>query len=282
MGAKIAPMLPVWFGNALCDLIGLLIYAFASAKRKAVLCNLRHVLPDQSEAYCQGVARGMFRNSMRNYYDLFRGHALTTEQRLAQIEVRDMDLAYEAFKRGKGIIAIAAHQGSFSFVTQIATKTNFDFFLTVEPIQPPELFDLVRNLRSSDPRNHTIAVGGGEVRTIFRALKDNHMVCLAIDRDISGNGEMLEFFGAKTKLPTGAAEIALRTGAMVMPIQIYRVQNGKKHILHLHPGFVAEPTGDKAADVARVSRQMLQEIEKIILRSPEDWVVLQPLWPDCE
>jgi len=281
IGAKIAPLLPVWLGNGLSDLIGGLIYALTPTRRRVVMCNLSHVLADKPLAERRRVSRAMFRSTIRNYYDLLRVHALSSEQRLAQVELRNIHLVYEAFKRGRGIMAIACHQGSFSFVTQLASLVDFDFFLTVEPVEPPELFEFVRKLRGADPRNHTIAIGGSEVRAIFRALKDNHMVCLAIDRDVSGNGKPLSFFGAEAILPTGAAEIALRTGTYVMPIQIYRIAKGR-HALHFHPGFVAEPSGDKAADLINTSTRMLGEIERMIRVAPEDWVVMQPVWPDCQ
>lgn len=281
LGARIAPFFPVWLGNALCDLVGLAIFWLVPSRRKAVLCNLSHVLSDRTLAERRKIARSIFKGNIRNYYDLFRVHAVPAPERLRLVERRGFEYVYEAFKRGKGIIAIAAHQGSFSFACQIATDVNFDFYLTVEPIEPPELFELVRELREQDPRTHTIAVGhGGEVRNIFRALKENHMVCLAIDRDVIGNGKPQKFFGADAILPTGAAEIALRTGASVLPVKSCRKADGS-YILQFLPGFVAEPTGDKAADVERVSAQMIREIERMLRDDPKDWVVLQPIWPDC-
>lgn len=272
--------MPVWLGNGLSDMAGTLIYGLIPAKRRAVLCNLAHAIPDRPISERHRVARAIFRNGMRNYYDMLRVHALTREERLAQIELHNLEYVYEAFKQGKGILGIAAHQGSFSFIPQIATAVNFDFYLVVEPIKPPELFELVRKLREEDPRSHTIAVGGSEVRTIFRALKGNNMVCMAIDRDVIGNGQPLTFFGAEAKLPVGVAEIALRTGVPIMPILPYHTPDGR-HGVQFTPSFVVEPTGDKAADIARISSLMLRKIEEMIRLSPEDWVVLQPIWPDC-
>jgi KDO2-lipid IV(A) lauroyltransferase len=278
-GSKIAPLLPVWLGNALCDLAGLVIFWFVPSKRKAVLCNLAHAIPERSEKERRRIARTICKNSMRNYYDLMRVHAVNPAKRAAQVELKDSHYVYEAFK-GKGIIAIAAHQGSFSFVSQIATYVKFDFYLTLEPIKPPKLFELVRELREQDPRTHTIAVGGSEVRAIFRALKEDAVVCMAIDRDVTGSGQSLKFFGEETKLPTGVAEIALKTGASVMPIRPYRRPNGE-HGIQFYPAFTVEPTGDKAADIARAQDRMLREIEKLIRTAPDDWVFLQPIWPDC-
>lgn len=237
-------------------------------------------MPERPETERRSIARSICKSTMRNYYDLMRVHSLTNAQRMAQIDVIGLEYVYEALKHNKGIVAIAGHQGSFSFVCQIATDVNFEFYLTVEPIKPPKFFELIRWLREQDPRTHTIAVGGSETRNIFRALKNNGMVCIAIDRDVLDNGVPLTFFGAETKLPTGAAEIALRTGAPILPICAFRTPGGR-HGLRFYPGFFAESTGNKAADVANLSAQMLRHIENMIRTYPEDWVVLQPIWPEC-
>ncbi len=281
LGATVAPYIPVLPGNAVCDLGGLAAYWLLPQKRRVVLCNLGHALPDRTLKQRRKIARDIFRHNLRNYFDLFRVHKLPVEKRRKMVEFRNLDLVFDSFKQGKGVLAICAHQGSFSLISQVATPAGFDFYLAVEPIDPPELFELVSKLRSSDPRTFIFPVGGPEVRKIFRALKGSNMVCLAIDRDVTGTGKSLPFFGTTTILPTGPAEVALRTGAVVLSATLHRTLQGK-HILEFFPGFVAEPTGDKEADLKRVSLRMLGEIEKRIRERPNEWILMQPVWPDCE
>ena len=59
------------------------------------------------------------------------------------------------------------------------------------------------------------------VTAILRALKANRIVCLLSDRDISGDGVEVEFFGERTTMPGGPATLALRTGAPLVPAGVY-------------------------------------------------------------
>ncbi len=280
-GAKITPLLPTWLGNSLCALIGTLMYLFATTKRQAVLDNLSHVLPDHPLSNRKRIARRIMQSSMRNYYDLLRTYKIPPDKLGKMVEVRGIPemKAVTARNGGGGTLVYSGHLGSFSLSAQVASYNDVDFFLVVEPIKPPELFEVTRHLREVDRRTHTISIATMEVREIFRSLKvEDSMTCMAIDRDVTGQGTPLTFFGAKANLPTGVAEIALRTKATVMPIHVYR--KGKQYHIDLwyEQAFVAESTGDKTADVARISQQMLAQVEKMILKTPDQWAVLQPIW----
>jgi KDO2-lipid IV(A) lauroyltransferase len=227
------------------------------------------------------VARQIIQYNLKNYFDLFRAHRMTASQFDQEVEVRGLEYVREAEKSGKGIIAFSGHLGSFSFVPQVATRVKVHFNLAVEILEPPRLFEFVRKLREVDGQFKLIGVGGPEARNLFRALRRNEMVCLAIDRDVTGGGVAQEFFGASTILPTGAADLALRTGACVMPIHAYRMPNNSKCIIQFYPAFELESTGNRQADVLKGNAVLLQRVEEMIRTTPEQWVVLQPIWTDC-
>ncbi|HEX2915432.1 MAG TPA: hypothetical protein VH186_32030 [Chloroflexia bacterium] len=282
-GSKVAPLVPDWLGNALSDLIGLAIYFAIPTKRRSVLSNLAHVLSDRSPAERKRVARGVFRYNIRNYYDLLRAYKIPPAKLAQQVKLHGLEETFElSAKNGnKGVIVYAGHIGSFSLVSQVATANNLDFYLLVEPVKPPELFELVRKLREVDPRTKNISVSSLEIRQIFRALKQPRtLVCFAIDRDVTDSGSPLNFCDAQAILPTGGAEIALRTGALLVPIHVYKEGHYYHGRLYHERAFVAQSTGDKEADVKRVSEQMLAEVANHIRTTPEQWVVLQPIWND--
>jgi phosphatidylinositol dimannoside acyltransferase len=283
-GSRLAPFLPERLTFFICDLAGLLFYWLAPAKRRIVLCNLGHVLADKPLKERKRVARRVFQNHLRNYYDLLRVHKIPSEKLDRMVTVNRLpEVLEKAASLGKkGIIIYAAHIGSFSLSGQVCTYNKVQMYLLVEPIKPPQLFDLIRSLREVDSGCHTISVEGSEIRQIFRALKQpRNLVCSAIDRDVIGNGVDQEFFGAKAKLPLGTADLALRTGSPVVPVHVYR--KDAHYWIDFDPEtmFVPENTGNRAADVERTAGRMLREIEKLIRRTPDQWVVLQPIWPDC-
>ena len=56
---------------------------------------------------------------------------------------------------------------------------------------------------------------------MLAALRNNEVVCLLADRDLTGDGVEVEFFGERTTLPGGPAMLALRGGAPLLPAGCY-------------------------------------------------------------
>ncbi len=284
IGSKLVPLLPEWLGLALSKLVGLIFYAVVPGKRRTVMCNLNHVIPDRPLKERRLVARGIFKSVVLNYYDLLRVNKIPQARLNQMVEVYGIPESkiLDAQNDNRGVILFSPHVGSFSLAPQVTTYNKIDFHLLVEPIKPPKLFELVSKLREVDPHTHMIPVGGVELRQVFRVLKqpDNY-ICIAVDRDVTGTGVPMTFFGAEAILPTGTAEIALRTGALLVPLHVYR-KNGHYVIrFHHERSFKADSTGDRAADVKSTANRMLREVETILRTTPEQWVVLQPVWPDC-
>ena len=74
----------------------------------------------------------------------------------------------------------------------------------VEKLDPPEIFEWFVELRRRLGM-HVVPLGPGAGAAVARALRDNHVVCLLSDRDLSRDGPEVEFFGELTTLPAGPA-----------------------------------------------------------------------------
>ena len=113
---------------------------------------------------------------------------------------------------------------------------------------------------------------------LLRALKNGEVAGLVTDRDLVGNGVEVEFFGERTTLPAGAATLALRTGAPLVPVAVYSGPG------HWHTGVVHAPVdttrrGSLREDVARMTQDLATIFEGDIRRRPEQWHLYQPNWP---
>jgi phosphatidylinositol dimannoside acyltransferase len=104
------------------------------------------------------------------------------------------------------------------------------------------------------------------------------VVCLLSDRDISGDGGDVEFFGERTTLPGGPATLALRTGAALLPAAVY-FQGRRDHLAIVRPPVPVERAGRLRDDVARITQVLAHEFEELIRAAPEQWHLMQPNWP---
>jgi KDO2-lipid IV(A) lauroyltransferase len=111
----------------------------------------------------------------------------------------------------------------------------------------------------------------------MKALKNNELLCLLSDRDVGAAGVEVSFFGETTTLPAGAATLAIRTGAPIIPVGAY--YRGDLHHGVVRPPIPVERTGRLREDVGRVTQLVANELEGLIRKAPEQWHLMQPNWP---
>jgi len=121
----------------------------------------------------------------------------------------------------------------------------------------------------------TLTVSG--IRKVTQALHENEMVITAIDRDITGTGQVMPFFGRPARIPLGPAAIALRLGTPVFPVCVYRLPDDS-YMAEAAPHVIAESSGDRKADEIRVTQELLRHIEGFIRRHPEQWHIPHRIW----
>ncbi len=279
LGTRLARVIPSWLGYPLCRVAGLLIYLLNRKARAAVQSNMRYVVgPAASRPLIARLTRGVFVNNIKNYYDMVRLPYLDHADIRRMVEVKDAHYALDALKQGKGLILISAHLGNFNLIIQAANALGIELSLLAEPIEPPELYDYLTKLRESQGLK-LIPVGGPSLRQAFRVLKSGKVLGIAADRDVTNSGEMMPFFGQPVSMPTGAVEIALRTGAPIVPVHIYRTGNNRS-VAQICPPLPLEHSGDAARDAVVSQRKLVATLERFIAATPDQWIVLQQVWED--
>src|SRR5439155_676169 len=129
---------------------------------------------------------------------------------------RPIVITYIGFRLIKGVIVVAPHMGSWELAAASWAASFGEIGVMVEQIEPRRLFEHVSTLRSR-MNIRVIPLSRTGARDIMRMLKEHRMVVLAMDRDILNTGQRYKFFGRPTSFPTGPVEIALKTGAPILP-----------------------------------------------------------------
>jgi phosphatidylinositol dimannoside acyltransferase len=182
-----------------------------------------------------------------------------------------------AMARGDGAIVALPHVGSWEWGGYFLALEGMPMTAVVERLEPPQLFDWFVEQRATMGLT-AVPLGEGSSAAMIRALKENHLAGLVSDRDIVGNGVEVEFFGEKTTLPGGAATLALRTGAPLVPVVVYSGP-GNWHTGVVHGPIEATRRGTLREDVARLTQELATVFETDIRCRPEQWHMFQPNWP---
>ena len=222
--------------------------------------------------------RQSFRNLSYNYYDLTRVPYYTPEETRDAIDFHGLE-HYEAAKRmGKGVIIASAHLGNLDMVTQAFPALGVPpTMILAEEIEPPRLLNLTMRLRHAQSLTFEPATGAG-IKNAFRALKRGEWVGVAVDRAVQGNGLVMDFLGEPALMPVGAAELALRTGATLVPSISLRA-GFERHVVRIDAPIAVERERPTEARVRALSRQLLDIVERYVMEYPTQWTaIFEPVW----
>jgi KDO2-lipid IV(A) lauroyltransferase len=278
-GAMMAKLTPGLVADGLATPIGFTA-SFSNRERRAMIeRHLRRINPDWSSWRLRSAVQASFDSYARYWIESVRLPALPPRVVDAGMKLDGYDThVLTALDEGRGVILALPHLGGWEWAGRWLADQGQRVTVVVEQVEPPELFDWFKRLRSKLGMT-VVSLGPEAGKAILRALNDNEIVCLLSDRDIAGGGVEVEFFGERTTLPGGPATLALRTGAPILPVAVYFTRRVNGHFGLVRPPLAVDKRGKLRDDVARVTQYLADELEYLIRRAPEQWHMFQPNWP---
>jgi KDO2-lipid IV(A) lauroyltransferase len=218
-----------------------------------------------------------FRNHAKAYADLMKLPREHVESMGSRLHVGD-GLVYleQARAIGKGVLVVSCHMGSYEEAAAIWSATQAPVSLFAEELEPRTLFEWYRDTRARLGISVLLLDHGG-IRKVLQALQEQEIVITAVDRDITGTGYLMPFFGKLAPIPLGPAAIALRLGTPLLPVCVYRLPDDTFQV-ECAPLVMAQSTGNVRADQVRTTGEFLRHIEGFIQRHPEHWHVPHRIW----
>ena len=171
---------------------------------------------------------------------------------------------------------MSAHFGSPEMAVQGLAAAGFSLYALTEPLDPPAMSDFIHWLRSRHGHVYR-TLSFGAIKEAVQRLKRGGLVALMLDRDVGGTGVPMQFCGAETRIPLGAVDLALRTGADIIPAWAWRI-DGYRFRARIGPPLEIVRTGDFEQDVRSSARRLLALFEGHLKAYPGQWAVLEPIW----
>jgi len=275
LAVPLAGAVPPVVAYPILDRLADVIRLASGDARQAVEANLEQVLGRRGRRHAWAV-RGVFRHALRNYYDTFRLPAMTDAEIRERVVIHGREHFRAALADGKGAILFSAHVSSVALAAQALALAERDGTVVVEPVEPPELLGVMQRVRGSHGLRYA-TLSPTLFGELTATLRRNELVFLVVDRDLGGTGILVELFGRGTRIPTGPALLALRTGAPIVPTYVSRRPDGRLDGV-IGKALQVHWTGDRRADLTAITRLVTGRLEYHIGRYPEQWTVLQRVW----
>jgi len=277
---RVTSLLPNWLAGFSADLAARAALRLAPGRRAMSARHMRRVLgPVASEEEVQASVRQVFRCYARYWVETLRLPSVSGKQLDQMFSIEGLSFFEEAQALGKGVICALPHVGCWEVAGVWLIRQDFPLTAVAERLEPPEVFQWFKELRE-EKFGLTILTDDDPLvaRTLIQKLRQGESLALLADRDLSGGGPEVDFFGERTTLPAGPARLAIQTGAVLLPIGIFEKGDWQYEAVVRPP--IPMPSEGTKKERARVATQALAtEFEQLIRRAPHQWHLLQPNWP---
>lgn len=185
----------------------------------------------------------------------------------------------EAFKAGRGVIAVSAHFGNFPLMLLRFAQDGYKTNAIIRPTRDQEIEKHFLKQRSKLGLNTIYSQPRREcVETSLRVLRNNEFLFIPLDQNFgSGGGVFVDFFGQKAATATGPVVFAMRTKAPIVPMFVIR-QKDDTHKIIIEPPLKLEEFSDDKEMIQRNTAKITQVIERYIRQYPQEWGWMHRRW----
>jgi Kdo2-lipid IVA lauroyltransferase/acyltransferase len=258
--------------------LGAAFYAFDVPPRRVALDNLARAFPTRTPAERRTIARRVFQHFGRMLFELLKFSTLSADEMLARVEFEGDDRARQAYAAGRGVFFLTAHFGCWETNGLVHGLHLAPIGVMARPLDNPMLHDLLERVRQCTG-NWVIYRKGG-IRRTLRALESGQGVAILIDQHIHGpDATLVDFFNRPAATTTALAALALRTGALVIPVFAIPTTPGRYRMIYEHS---VQPPGPDSPDPIREFTQRCTDVlEMYVRRYPELWLWMHRRWRDA-
>jgi phosphatidylinositol dimannoside acyltransferase len=228
----------------------------------------------------RNASREVMRNYARYWLEIFRLPVMPVEQLVGGMYDPDgaAQQIMDIVASGRGLVIALPHMGNWDQAgAWIITKGAGSFTTVMERLKPESLYERFVSFREGLGMEVLPASGGVRPFGILaERLRAGKIVILPADRDVTGSGIEVEFFGEKAKMMGGSAALAVLTGAALVPATLWFTPDGWGVRIGAEIPQPAE--GTRSAKIAAMLQDVARYFENGIREHPHDWLMLQKVF----
>jgi lauroyl/myristoyl acyltransferase len=250
-------------------------YASVSGDHEQLRKNLARVIGVQPQEVPASLVRASLASYARYWREAFRLPAMDHRKMGREIDETMTGSAHvaAALEAGRGAVCALPHSGNWDMAGVWLVYGHGTFTTVAERLKPESLYRRFLAYRES-LGFEVLPLSGGErppYEVLAERLRDNRLVCLMAERDLTRNGIEVDFFGEPTRMPAGPARLAIDTGAALLPVHSW--YDGSR----LGLDFGA-PMDTSSGDVGTITQALADKFAANIAAHPADWHMMQPQW----
>ncbi|MFA5145398.1 MAG: ELM1/GtrOC1 family putative glycosyltransferase [Candidatus Omnitrophota bacterium] len=266
---------PKGFSLFLGRRLGGLFYRLNAKQRRVAYSNIKTAFGSKlSPRQISGLTREFYRAFGQSFIEIFFIPVVDRAYMDKYIHFEGLEHVGEAFKKGKGVIFLGMHSGSWELSNIICANSGFPFNLFVRDLRHPRLNKLLNQYRKN--RGCKIIQRKNQLRYLIDALKKNEAIGMTVDQG-GKNGMPVKFFGKDASMATGAVRLSLKYGSVILPSFYARIRGPHIRTIIGAP-FEAKKTKDPKKDLRDNLQEIVRTFEKNITKYPGDYLWSYKIW----
>lgn len=240
--------------------IGWLSGRLASGRRHVVRVNLRLCFPQQSAEELERAVDAHFRALGAGIFEACLAWWASDARLRRHAEVVGLENLDRAMENGTGVLLLTGHFTTLELGGRLIHVAGRVMHGMYKPLKNPLMNYLVHGWRCT--AGGLPALPREELRPLVRALREGRAVWYGPDQTLDRReGVFVPFFGVPVLMITATSRLAQMGRAKVVPYFPERV-NGRYRVTLL-PALEHFPSGDEAADAARVVRAIEEGVRRV-------------------
>lgn len=268
-------LLPYPVVQALGRTAGTLVYYCHQSRRAIALDNLRSALGDMyPESELKRIARQSCVNLVLVFLEFIRVPEMVKDFPRYVTLVRG-EMVWNELKKGHGVILLVSHYGNWELMAIMAGIVKYPISAVGRPMKNPYIYNYIKRIREYTGLRSLEKKG--TARQVMKELKENGVVAILFDQYAGSSGTVVPFFGRTAYTTPVVAQLALHTGASVLPAYNTRNNDGT-HTIYVDDPIPLINTGDKEKDIVKNTENYNRNLEKWIKKNPHLWFWFHKRW----
>jgi len=267
--------LPKGFSLFLGRRLGGILYYFHNRHKAVTYSNIKTAFGNKlSPSKLNKLTHDFYKSFGQNFFEIFFIPFVNKEYMKQYITFEGLEFIDEAFKKGKGVILLSVHSGSWELSNIICANFGFPFTLFVRDQRNTLLNELLNLYRSH--KGCKIIERQNQIRQLIEALKKNEAIGMTVDQG-GRNGCLVKFFGKDTSMATGAVRLALKYDTVILPAFYTRIRGPYIKTIIESP-FEIKKTGNPEKDIHDNLQEIIHIFEKNIEKYAKDYLWSYKIW----
>ncbi len=176
----------------------------------------------------------------------------------------------------KPVVFVSGHLANFELLGTKLNRYGIRFCAIYRPLNNIFLNPIMEYLRLKYVCPIMIKKGRSNIRELLNKIKSGYSVIIIADQRTS-EGKKVEFFNCPALTTTIPAQISLKYNCKIVPLRMERLSYNNFEMTVYKP-FEYKKSDNYEKDTYNLTLQVNKQLEKMILKRPEQWLWSHNRW----